>query len=324
MLKTQSTLKKLLVCSIIICSIISCGQATDNSPSTAEEINETLSEEKENEDNYWDQFKRWTKDSYKDSKKWVKEKWPDSDNWSADAIEKIGTMATDLGDEMKKVKINVFSLEDDKRFGEELYNEIHNNSEYSVLARERNLQQYERVENIIQDVLNSGKVEHEKDFDWILTIIDDDKTVNAMCAPGGYIFVYTGLLDFVDNNSELAGVIAHEIAHADKRHGTRQLTAVYGVQLLISFLTDSDSELGAQIAAGLLNLRHSRKHEREADEYSVLYLCNTNYDADGIGQFFSKFEDQGDNKIEALISTHPNHTERIDNVQEHASEFGCL
>ena len=324
MLKKQSTLKNLLVCSIIICSIISCGQATDNSPSTAEEINETSSREKENEDNYWDQFKTWTKDSYKDSKKWVKEKWPDSDNWSADAIEKIGTMATDLGDEMKKVKINVFSLEDDKRFGEELYNEIHNNSEYSVLARERNLQQYERVENIIQDVLNSGKVEHEKDFDWILTIIDDDKTVNAMCAPGGYIFVYTGLLDFVDNNSELAGVIAHEIAHADKRHGTRQLTAVYGVQLLISFLTDSDSELGAQIAAGLLNLRHSRKHEREADEYSVLYLCNTNYDADGIGQFFSKFEDQGDNKIETLISTHPNHNERIDNVQEHALEYGCL
>jgi hypothetical protein len=273
--------------------------------------NDVDTQESEIESNYWDQLKTWTTDSYQSSKTWVTEKWPDSENWGEDAIDKIGKMATDLGDEMKNAEINVFSIDDDQRFGKELHDEIHTSTEYKVLKRQKNLNEYQRIEKIIQEIINSGEVEHADDLDWIVTIIDDQETVNAMCAPGGYIFVYTGLLNFAKNDSELAGVIAHEIAHADRRHGTRQLTAVYGVQLLISFLTDGDSELGAQIAAGLLNLKHSRDHEREADEYSVKYLCNSPYDADGVGQFFSNFEAQDDNMMESLISTHPDHEDVI-------------
>lgn len=323
--------------------IISCSEPqvqkeeVFNQPLITENENENSTPaplEEEKKPSYWDKVKKWSSDryddaknwsssSYKSSKKWVSDRWPDAKKWGDGAIEKIGKMATDLGEEMKKVEINAFSLEDDKKFGKELYNEIHRTpSEYTVLSRSRNSDTYDRLERIIQDILNSGKVKNSSAFDWTLTVIDDDETVNAMCAPGGYIFVYTGLLDFVDNDSELAGILAHEVAHADKRHGTRQLTAVYGVQFLIAFLTGSDSEVGAQIAAGLLNLKHSRDHERQADEYSVKYLCNTSYNANGVAQFFSKFEQSG-NALEELISTHPNHEERITKVNEYVRKYGC-
>ena len=62
------------------------------------------------------------------------------------------------------------------------------------------------------------------DFDWELKIIHDDETLNAFCAPGGYIYVYTGLIKFLAHEDNLAGVIGHEIAHADLRHSTQQLT----------------------------------------------------------------------------------------------------
>lgn len=316
---------------ILIPLVISCSIESNN---PQEGVTETIidtdhievdddAEKSESKSGYWEQIKTWTSKSYGSSKTWVTKNWPDAKNWGKDVIEKIDRMATDLGDDMENVEINVFSLEDDKRFGKELYDEIHHNNGYSVLDRDQNPNQYEKIETIIQDILNTGEVEHASDFDWTLTIIDEKENVNAMCAPGGYIFVYTGLLDFTQNDSELAGVLAHEIAHADKRHSTRQLTTVFGVQLLISFLTEGDTEVGAQIAAGLINLKHSRDHERQADEYSVKYLCNSNYDADGVGQFFSNFEEQEGNMIESLISSHPNHKERIENVKKHKTEFSC-
>ena len=66
-----------------------------------------------------------------------------------------------------------------------------------------------------------------------LRIIHDDSTLNAFCTPGGYIYIYTGILKFLDSEDEFAGVLGHEIAHADLRHSTRQMTKQYGVQILL-------------------------------------------------------------------------------------------
>ena len=68
-------------------------------------------------------------------------------------------------------------------------------------------------------------------------LIDDDKTLNAFCTPGGFIYVYTGLIKFLDSEDQLAGVMGHEIAHAALRHSTRQMTKVYGVQTLLQVAT---------------------------------------------------------------------------------------
>ena len=318
---------KFVLCLIVIL-VAGC---TENSIKQEPESDNAFDNE---EEKYWNDFKKWSKgtyeeakswssESYKSSKEWIAEKYPETKKWGEEAIEKIGAMASDYGEKLKSVEINMFSLEDDVKFGQEVYNEIQqNNSAYKILDKSSNQDTYNRVENIVEKILSSGNVEHAKDFDWQITILDDE-TVNAMCAPGGFIFVYTGLLEFAENDSQLAGVLAHEIAHADKRHGTRQLTAVYGIQFLLNFLSKGETSMGTQIALGLLNLKHSRDHERQADEYSVKYLCHSDYEPNGVALFFSRFEGQSSNILSDLTSTHPNHQERISNVNRLVEENLC-
>jgi predicted Zn-dependent protease len=240
------------------------------------------------------------------------------------ALNEGGKLIDELTEKVDAIEINGFTIEDDKKMGKELYDEITTSGEYNVLARSSNTQLYQYVEGIKQRILHSGKLKHKNDFDWTLTIIDDDETVNAFCAPGGYIFVYTGILKFLDNEAELAGVMAHEIGHADRRHGTRQLTKSLGIDIILSFLLgDGNGQVARQITSGLLNLRYSRKYEREADKCSVKYLCSTEYNAAGAAGFFEKIlQTKGDESLE-LLSTHPDPHERIMNFKSEKSECNC-
>ena len=240
------------------------------------------------------------------------------------AIEEGSKLIDELSDQVDAIEINGFTIEDDKKMGKELYDEIMSSGEYKVLDRSSNAHLYQYVDRIKQRILNSGKLTHKNDFDWTLTIIEDDETINAFCAPGGYIFVYTGILKFLDNEAELAGVMAHEIGHADRRHGTRQLTKSLGIDLILSFLLgDGNGQVARQITSGLLNLRYSRKYEREADKCSVKYLCPTEYNASGAAGFFEKIlQTTGDESLE-LLSTHPDPQERIKNFKTEKSECNC-
>lgn len=332
------------ICLILFLTIlVSCENSPhgenerNNNPESRKNISDEDQGEKdeENGNKYWSDIKKWSKKSfnkasnwtsetYEKQKKWVNKKWPEASQWGKDAVDNIVEMSVDFGDDLKKIELNIFSLEDDVKFGKTVYDEIQkNHSEYKILDRKTNPDKYDKVQKIINDILSSGKVQYKNQFKWELTIIKDDNTINAMCAPGGYIFVYTGLLNFCKSESQLAGVLGHEIAHADKRHGTRQLTYVYGADFLLSFITDDENVKAAQIAAGLLNLKHSRSHERQADEYSVIYLCNTGYESDGVASFFQQFETQNTSILDDLTSTHPNHKERISNVRIKKKKLNC-
>lgn len=219
---------------------------------------------------------------------------------------------------------NFFTIEDDKNFGAQVEAEINSSGQYNILDRTTYASQYAYLENIKQQILNSGQVTHANDFTWKLYIIKDDATQNAFCTPGGYIYVYTGLIKYLDNASSLAGVIGHEMAHADKRHSTQQLTAQYGFSLLVSVIagTTGQDQL-AQIVGGLSSLAYSRDHEKEADKYSVIYLCPTQYRADGAADFFQKIIDSGTPSPPAFLSTHPSPDNRVANIQAEKAERNC-
>jgi len=135
--------------------------------------------------------------------------------------------------------------------------------------------------------LNSNGIIYRDEFTWQTKIIHDDTTLNAFAGPGGYIYVYTGLIKFLESEDHFAGVLAHEIAHADRRHVTDQLTTVYGLSFLLDILLGEENPgTVAQIAAGLASLSFSRSKEKEADEYSVIYLCETEWKSNGAGGFF--------------------------------------
>jgi predicted Zn-dependent protease len=187
---------------------------------------------------------------------------------------------------------------------------------YPILDSATNSAAYGHIYRIRNNILNSGKVYFKNVFPWRIRIIKDDKTLNAFCTPGGYIYVYTGIIKYLDNETQLAGVMGHEIAHADRRHGANQMITQYGASALISILTSGTSTQLAGLAANLLLLKYGRADETEADDYSVRYLLGTEYDAQGAKYFFQKISSAGGQQVPEFLSTHPNPDNRVLNIQE--------
>lgn len=220
--------------------------------------------------------------------------------------------------------LNIFSIEDDKNLGLQTKQQIEADpAQFPILDPATNVAAYAYINSLRDDILAGGQVTHKDDFLWEVKIIKDDAVQNAFCTPGGYIYVYTGLIKYLDNKSSLAGVMGHEMAHADKRHSTNQMTKQYGVQTLLDVLLGKNQGLLSQIGSELVALKFSRSDESQADEYSVKYLCPTKYQADGAANFFQKIIDMGSSNPPEFLSTHPNPDNRVKDLHDHAAEGGC-
>jgi predicted Zn-dependent protease len=216
---------------------------------------------------------------------------------------------------------NLFTVQDDIDLGQQLADEIAANPvEYPVLDPTEYAKAYGHLNRIRDTILQSDDITYRDDFVWSLKIIDDDEVLNAFAAPGGHMYVYTGLIRFLDREDDLAGVLGHEIAHADRRHSTQQLTKRYGIATLIGLVLGEDPGLLAEIAAGLVSLSFSRTDESEADEFSVYYLCDGHYAANGAAEFFRKLDGAS---VPAFLSTHPNPDNRVEAIDALAAELGC-
>lgn len=220
---------------------------------------------------------------------------------------------------------NLFTLDDDRALGLQVSQQIESDpKQFPILPERGNQEVYKYVRSLTQKLLNTGKVNYRNEFAWEVKIIKDDETLNAFATPGGYIYVYTGLIKFLDSEDQLAGVLGHEIAHAAMRHSTRQLTKIYGLSTLLNVVTKK-AEPGVleQIALSLVSLSFSRAHETEADNYSVEYLCPTNLHAAGAAGFFKKIESAGGSRPPAFLSTHPNPGNRVANIENKANMMNC-
>lgn len=218
---------------------------------------------------------------------------------------------------------NIFSDEDDVELGKEIDKEIKNNpKDFPLLAGHQDIKEY--VSGLGSYILGiSPKIKKKKIYPYNFQVIHDT-VINAFCTPGGFVYIYTGLMRFVDNEATLAGVIAHEIAHAERRHVTQRLTAYYGVSVLLSFILGGNpgflSELAANLFVGLAFLKNSRDDESEADYYSIQYLSSSKYYPGGITFFFDKIKEEQKKKgstpgdLDRLLSTHPLPQDRINDA----------
>jgi predicted Zn-dependent protease len=231
--------------------------------------------------------------------------------------------ACSLVNNAKKNGVNIFTVQQDKDFGAQVAAEIDGNpAEYPILDSARYKDVYAYVYKVRNNILNSGKVTHKDNFKWRVRIIKNDSVLNAFCTPGGYMYVYTGILKFLETEDQLAGVLGHEIGHADMRHSTRQMTTMYGIQTLLDILA-GDRKMLKEITAGIVGLKFSREHETEADQRSVEYLCPTSYNADGGAAFFEKISKLGGARQPEFLSTHPNPTNRIEHFHNARTTLGC-
>ncbi len=216
---------------------------------------------------------------------------------------------------------NIFSPDDDIKLGLQVKKEIESDpKKFPILEEKNNKEIYRYIRGLRDIILKTNQLKYKDKFEWEVKIIDDDKTLNAFATPGGHIYIYTGLIKFLDTEDELLGVMGHEMAHADRRHSTRQLTKSVGLSILLN-ATLGDKQSVEQIIGALLNLQFSRSNESEADEYSVRYLCPTAYNAAGSANFFKKMLNQPAPPV--FLSTHPSPKDRVKHIEELKEKLNC-
>ena len=161
-----------------------------------------------------------------------------------------------------------------------------------------------------------GRDEFEYEFNII-----DDPTPNAFALPGGKIFFHTGMLQLMDSEAELAGVMSHEVAHSVLSHGYKKLgesAITSSASDLLSGLMGSDGGKVVQIGGVLLNKEFSRDKEKQADVLGLRVLAAAGYSADGLYNVMAKLNQlQGSSGLgESLLSSHPAPADRMEYLEE--------
>lgn len=173
-----------------------------------------------------------------------------------------------------------------------------------------------------------ARTSHRPNLPWSFTIVDSP-AINAFALPGGYVYVTRGLLAYLDDESELAGVLGHEIGHVTARHAaqayTRQAQANIGLTILSIFVpsTAPFTDLGA---AGLsvLFLKHGREQELEADRLGVEYGSGNGFDPSGVPRFLTtlaRVDAMSDRGVPNWLSTHPAPESRVAKAEPVAGKF---
>jgi predicted Zn-dependent protease len=215
--------------------------------------------------------------------------------------------------------VNFYSLEKEIALGKQMAQEVERQAKIvddPVIA--------EYVNRIGQNLVRNSDAK----VPFTIKVVDSEE-VNAFALPGGFFFVNTGLILKADNEAELAGVMAHEIAHVAARHGTRQATrgelANYATLPLIFMGGWAGYAIyeasGAIVPLGFL--RFSRVFEAEADHLGLQYMYKTGYDPTAFVDFFEKLETLEKRKPGALskvFSTHPMTEDRIQAAQKEIQE----
>jgi predicted Zn-dependent protease len=176
-------------------------------------------------------------------------------------------------------------------------------------------------------------VSDRPDFKWEFTLLDDPKTVNAWCLPGGKVAVYSGILPITQDDNGLAVVLGHEISHALARHGSERmsqglLAQLGGVALSAAMASKPDATrqlaeqaYGAGATVGVL-LPFSRSQESEADHIGLILMAKAGYEPGGAVEFWKRMAGAagGKDATPEFLRTHPADDKRIKAIENELPE----
>jgi predicted Zn-dependent protease len=216
--------------------------------------------------------------------------------------------------------VNFYSLEKEIALGKQLAQEVEREAKViddPIIA--------EYVNRVGQNLVRNSDAK----VPFTIKVLDGEE-VNAFALPGGFFFVYSGLVMKAESESELAGVMAHEIAHVAARHGTRQATRgtiINYASIPLIFMggwTGYAIRQGAGLAIPLGFLTFSRGFESEADLLGLQYMYKSGYDPTAFVDFFEKIQSMEKKKpgtMAKVFSTHPMTDDRIKNSQKNIQEI---
>ena len=214
--------------------------------------------------------------------------------------------------------LNVIPEGQELALGADSYQQVLNES--NVVTSGPELEMVRRVGRRI------AAVSDKPNYEWEFNLIRADDTPNAFCLPGGKVAVYTGILPITRDETGLAVVMAHEIAHAIARHGGERMTdqlafqlGGMGLEALLSEKSERTRNLvltayGVGGTVGVL-LPFSRKHESEADHIGLVYMAKAGYDPREAGGFWVRMgQNSGGGAPPEWLSTHPSHSTRVRDI----------
>lgn len=183
----------------------------------------------------------------------------------------------------------------------------------------------QNISAAVQKYLSQQKQsKRAKGFTWEYNVIDES-TINAWCMPGGKIVFYTGILPLTQDETGIAVVMGHEIAHAIARHGNERMSQGLAVQaggiaaqIALSQQSPETQNLFLQsygVGSQLGMLKYSRTHESEADKMGLIFMAMAGYDPSKAPAFWERMAKQGGANIPQILSTHPSDETRIKDIK---------
>jgi predicted Zn-dependent protease len=161
----------------------------------------------------------------------------------------------------------------------------------------------------------------DPEFQYSFHVVDSPE-INAFCLPGGHVYVYTGLRKVVNTDDELAGILAHEITHAEKQHYAKQYKknstrgAILGVGSLLLGVPALGQSL-LSMADFALTQKYSRQDESEADLVGVARMQRAGYDPHGMINVLQRLSEEEDgNDLDRWLSDHPEGKKRVQAVKK--------
>ncbi len=172
-------------------------------------------------------------------------------------------------------------------------------------------------------------VSHQPDLDFKFKVLDSP-VVNAFAVPGGYIYLTRGILAYLNDEAELAGVIGHEIGHVTARHSAQLYSKAQVAQIGLALgaaLSRTFQKFAGLAEAGLtiMFLSFSRENERQADDLGVLYASRAGYDGSRMANMFVTLQRlnpvSGRDGLPSWLSTHPDPPDRIEAIKRVAADW---
>jgi len=223
------------------------------------------------------------------------------------------------------------SVDQEMQMGAQAYGQVKNDPKMHQSQDSREIEPVRRVAaHIIEAAKRSKYAEMANQFQWEVTVIKDDKTMNAFALPGGKIAVYTGIFPVAKTEAGLAAVLGHEVTHALARHGAERMSQGQLTNAALQVLGTAAgaaggnamlgqaamAALGAGAQVGVL-LPFSRKHESEADYIGILLAADAGYDPRESVHLWERMEQLSGGKGPAeFLSTHPGHETRIEQLKK--------
>jgi predicted Zn-dependent protease len=175
----------------------------------------------------------------------------------------------------------------------------------------------------VNQYLTQQGIADQFNFSWEFNLVQSDE-INAWCMPGGKVAIYTGILPVTQNETGLATVMGHEIAHAIARHSMEQMSRQYATQALgnvIGVATSGTSYAGIVnsaygIGGQLTSLKYSRGNESEADHMGLVIMAMAGYNPSEAVKFWERMASGGSKGNPEFLSTHPSDARRISDIQK--------